>query len=218
MNSFSFKKVELIRTAYIPSQLLKDSIPQVAFIGRSNVGKSSLINHLLGRKKMAQTSGKPGKTLSVNYYRIDDCICFVDLPGYGYAKVSHSEKKRASELLDAYFSNSSLKLLCLLLDSRRGLLDIDLMMLEKIMQKTSRILTIATKIDKITFSEKKSLLFKHQKEFNLSLIPFSVKSQVFRDELLDVIFKITEVDHVFIKRSESNETRGIEEGGKGIKS
>lgn len=218
MKSFFFNKVELIRTAYTPSQLLIHSLPQVAFIGRSNVGKSSLINQLIGRKKMAQTSGKPGKTLSVNYYLLDDAVVFVDLPGYGYAKVSQSERVRAGEMLDAYFDKSRLKLLCLLLDSRRGLMDIDLEMLEKMMQKPIRILTIATKIDKLSFSEKKSLLLKHQKEFNLSLIPFTVKSQACRDELLDLIFNITEVDHVFIKRSQSNETGGTEKGSKRIKS
>ncbi len=206
MTPVSFKQVELIQTAYTPAQLLSAPIPQVAFIGRSNVGKSSLINTLLGRKNLAHTSSKPGKTLSINYFSVENSICFVDLPGYGYAKVSHSEKSRANGLLDAFFAeNSSLRLLCLLIDSRRGFSSIDLKMIEKIMTFPVRILTIATKVDKITVSEQKNLLFKHQKDFELSLIPFSVKRQVHRDKLLDLIFKLTEVDHVFIKRPKGNE-------------
>jgi len=201
MTSVTFNQVELIRTAYTPAQLLTQSIPQVAFIGRSNVGKSSLINTLLGKKNLARTSSKPGKTLSINYFAVENKICFVDLPGYGYAKVCQSEKKRSNELLDAFFTeNLSVKLLCLLIDSRRGFLDIDLEMIEKIMIFPIRILTIATKVDKISHSEQKNLLFKHQKDFDLSLIPFSVKRQAHRDKLLDVIFKLTEVDHVFVKR------------------
>ena len=115
MNSVYFNTVELIRTAYEPSQLLHTSQPQVAFIGRSNVGKSSLINHLVGRKKLAHTSVKPGKTLSINYYSVENRICFVDLPGYGYAQVSHQERERASQLLQAYLTDDlKLKLVCLL--------------------------------------------------------------------------------------------------------
>lgn len=201
MSSVSFNQVELFRTAYTPEQLLIDPLPQVAFVGRSNVGKSSLINHLMGRKKMAHTSSKPGKTLSINYYRIDNQMFFVDLPGFGYAKVSQTEKKRASELWTGYFqSNPSLKILCFLIDSRHGFTAIDLEMLEKVLTIPVQILTIATKVDKITFSKLNSLLFKHQNDFNLSLIPYSVQQQAFRDKLLDIIFKTTEVDHVFIKR------------------
>ena len=176
MNSVSFKHVELVRTAYTPEQILGGAKPQVAFIGRSNVGKSSLINTLLGRKNLARTSSKPGKTLSINYYDVDNTLCFVDLPGYGYAKVSRTEKKRAGDLLDAFMNQSpSLKLLCLLIDSRRGFSPIDLEFAEKMMRLPVSILTIATKVDKLSFSEQKNLLFTYQKDFELSLIPFSVK-------------------------------------------
>jgi GTP-binding protein len=201
MNPVFFKQVELFRTAYTPEQLLFDDLPQVAFIGRSNVGKSSLINHLMGRKKMAHTSSKPGKTLSINYYRIEERFYFVDLPGFGYAKVSQSEKKRAQELWEGFFQgNPALRALCFLIDSRHGFTAIDMEMLEKVLTSSVQILTIATKVDKISFSKQNSLLFKHQNDFNLSLIPYSVQHQAYRDKLLEIILKTTEVDHVFIKR------------------
>ena len=111
-------------SAGLPKQFPADRLPQVAFSGRSNVGKSSLINSLLGRKSLARVSGEPGKTITVNFYDIDKKLYLVDLPGYGYAKRSPEEKKRWSALTDGYFTKNpnidSLKLVCQLIDSRTG--------------------------------------------------------------------------------------------------
>ena len=90
----------------VASQLKASDLPEVAFAGKSNVGKSSLLNKLLGRKSLARVSSMPGKTVTINFFKLDNCR-FVDLPGYGYAKVSHSEKIRWAELMEAYFSSGS---------------------------------------------------------------------------------------------------------------
>ena len=114
----------LTMSAGLPKQFPGDHLPQIAFSGRSNVGKSSLINSLLNRKSLARVSGEPGKTITVNFYSIDRKLYFVDLPGYGYAKRSPEDKKRWSALTDGYFTNNpnidAVRLVCQLIDSRIG--------------------------------------------------------------------------------------------------
>lgn len=106
MGPLNLHNADLKLTAGAPAQLLKSGRPQIAFSGRSNVGKSSLVNCLLGRKKLARVSGEPGKTITVNYYDIDGRLFFVDLPGYGYAKRSFADKKRWSALTQSYFEDN----------------------------------------------------------------------------------------------------------------
>ena len=137
-------------TAYTIDQLLSNDIPQLALAGRSNVGKSSLINALAGRRKLAKVSSTPGKTRSVNYYRVSPWeLCLVDLPGYGYAKASKSEREKWARLLEKYLSDcQSLKALVLLIDSRLEPQAIDLHLLDYAKGIGLPVLPVLTKADK----------------------------------------------------------------------
>lgn len=189
----SMKKATVIGTFFSPSQLPDDSRPKILFFGRSNVGKSSLINRLLGHK-LAKTSSTPGKTMSINYYLIEyarqgaspgnDNLLFVDLPGYGYAKAAKSESERVKKLIAAFLQQvQSVRLVALLIDSRRGFLPHDLETLEQVLQKKFPVLTILTKSDKISFSEQKNLVTKLHKNFGLRAISFSIKSMAGTSEI-----------------------------------
>lgn len=179
----NIKKSELAGTFFNQSQLPRNSRPKILFFGRSNVGKSSLINALL-EHKLAKTSSTPGKTLSINYYLIDDKLLFADLPGYGFAKVSKSENTRVRQLVADFLNQvENVRLAALLIDSRRGFLQPDLDTLAQIVQKKIPILTILTKSDKISFSEQKKLNAQLKKKFGLLTISFSIKSQAGKNEI-----------------------------------
>ena len=150
MGPLNLHNADLKLTAGAPAQLLKSGRPQIAFSGRSNVGKSSLVNCLLGRKKLARVSGEPGKTITVNYYDIDSRLFFVDLPGYGYAKRSFADKKRWSALTQSYFEdNSSLAAVLQLIDIRTGVTADDADMLAWLRHYEVPHLLVATKCDKL---------------------------------------------------------------------
>ncbi len=145
-------------SAGLPKQFPGDRLPQIAFSGRSNVGKSSLINSLLNRKSLARVSGEPGKTITVNFYSIDRKLYFVDLPGYGYAKRSPEDKKRWSALTDGYFTNNpnidAVRLVCQLIDSRIGPTEDDWNMLEYLTESRMNFFVVGTKCDKLNRSER----------------------------------------------------------------
>jgi GTP-binding protein len=173
----------LAGTFFSQSQLPVDARPKVLFFGRSNVGKSSLINCILERK-LAKTSSTPGKTLSINYYLIDEKLIFADMPGYGFAKVAKSEGVRVRKLIGDFLQAvENVRLAVLLIDSRRGFLPQDLDTLEQIMQKNFPVLTILTKSDKISFSQQKSLVTQLHKNFGLHAISFSIKSTAGKNEI-----------------------------------
>ena len=131
-----------------------DELPEIAFLGRSNVGKSSLINALVGRKGLAFTSSTPGRTQTINFYRIDDAFYFVDLPGYGYARVPVEHKLAWKKLLVGYLrERGTLQLSCLILDARRGWMEWDLEMKRWLEDHGRQYLVIATKTDKVNQSE-----------------------------------------------------------------
>ncbi len=185
-------------SAGLPKQFPADRLPQVAFSGRSNVGKSSLINSLLGRKSLARVSGEPGKTITVNFYEIDKKLYLVDLPGYGYAKRSPEEKKRWSALTDGYFTKNpnidSLKLVCQLVDSRTGPTADDLDMLYYLRETGMPHLLVATKTDKLNATETGEFLAAVAGEAltkDLPLILYSAKTNRGRDELWRKIFETT---------------------------
>ncbi|MCI0515675.1 ribosome biogenesis GTP-binding protein YihA/YsxC [candidate division KSB1 bacterium] len=142
---------EYEQSAALINQLPVFSLPQIAFAGRSNVGKSSLINCLLNRKKLALTSGTPGKTRYLNFYRINAAFYFVDLPGYGFAKVSQQDRNHWQALIDAYFQHSSnLRGVLVVTDLRHALSPLDLTMIQWLIELDLPFRVIATKIDKLT--------------------------------------------------------------------
>lgn len=147
--------VSLTISAVRPNQYPKTDFPDLAFAGRSNVGKSSLINKLLNRKSLARVSGKPGKTATINFYNIDDCLNFVDLPGYGFAKVSKEEKRKWGQMIETYLhTRSTLSQVILLVDSRHKPTDDDKLMLSFIREVCDRAVVVATKFDKLKPSER----------------------------------------------------------------
>ncbi len=185
-------------SAVAPAQYPKTSFPEIAFAGRSNVGKSSLINKLLNRKSLARTSSKPGKTATINFYNIDGCLHFVDLPGYGYAQVSKEEKKRWAAMIDTYLnSREQLRCTALLLDARRSPTDDDRTMLSWIRERQSFALIFVTKCDKIA----KTKLSEHLDDIYYSLdlgdedilIPVSGETGLGIDDAWEAIRELTGV-------------------------
>ena len=153
-----FKSIELEQVAGFKSQWPSENIEEIAFVGRSNVGKSSFINAFLGRKSLAKTSSIPGKTRTINFYNIDNKFRLVDLPGYGYAKVSKKEKEKWDKLINEYLHDrENLKEIFLLVDIRHEPTDLDLQMYDWIIDSGFTGFIIATKYDKIS----KNQLQKH---------------------------------------------------------
>ena len=179
-----------VRTVFSPKELIADDDKKIAFIGRSNVGKSSLINKLLNRKNLARTSSRPGKTVSINYYLINQEFYFVDLPGYGYARIPKKESQRVKVLISRFFATvRNLKLIVLLIDSRRGFTDPDIDILSQLVDKKLKILTVLTKSDKIGTTKLVNQITNLQNKFGLSVISFSIKSNINREEILNNINK-----------------------------
>jgi GTP-binding protein len=167
-----------ICSALKAEQFPKRGLPEIAFVGRSNVGKSSLLNKLLGRKGLAKTSSKPGKTQTINFFEVEDKWYFVDLPGYGYARVAKSVKEEWSRRMMDYLRNrESLKIVALLLDARHDPTDNDLHMLELLEESEKPTLIIATKADKLKRSIRDKQLKQIRAKLELAddalLIPFS---------------------------------------------
>ncbi|MGN1345971.1 MAG: ribosome biogenesis GTP-binding protein YihA/YsxC [Eubacteriales bacterium] len=186
----NLQNVSLKISAGLPKQFPADRLPQVAFSGRSNVGKSSLINSLLGRKNLARVSGEPGKTVTLNFYDIDKKLYLVDLPGYGYARRTFEDKQRWSALTDGYFTNNrnidAVKLVCQLIDSRTGPTEDDLSMLAYLREAGLPHLLVATKTDKLNAAERNrflSLIADDEQTAGLPLILYSAKTGAGRDDL-----------------------------------
>lgn len=158
--SINLNRTSLRISAGLPRQFPTDPIPQVAFSGRSNVGKSSLVNCLLGRKALARVSSAPGKTITVNFYELDGKLFFVDLPGYGFAKRRPDEQAQWSALTDGYFTNNPnrdlVKLVVQLIDSRVGPTKDDEMMLAYLRETDLPFVVVATKADKLNATERKN--------------------------------------------------------------
>ena len=163
----------------------QDSRPQIAFAGRSNVGKSSLLNRLVGLKRLAKTSKTPGRTRLVNFFLINEKYYYVDLPGYGYAKASESEKRQWGKLVNDYLENSTdLRGVCFLLDCRREPNADDLIMIDWLQSSKIEFAIVLTKADKLS----RSNLMKKKKEiekiFKVTPIPFSSVSGIGKRELI----------------------------------
>ena len=195
------QNVDLRMTAGELRQFPSDPIPQIALCGRSNVGKSSLINTLLGRKSLARVSAAPGKTITVNFYEIDKKIFFVDLPGYGFAKRPKEDMIKWQRLTDGYFTNNpNIDRLCAvaqLVDSRIGLTPDDENMVDYLNQVNIPYFVIATKVDKLNATERRENLQAIAETDILRegtrIVPFSALKGEGRDEVLGVIASISGV-------------------------
>ena len=166
-------KAEFVTSSAKPAAFPSDRLPEVAFLGRSNVGKSSLINVLTGQKGLAFTSNTPGRTQTINFYRIDGTFYFVDLPGYGYARVPQQFVLEWKKLIEQYLQNrETLKLSCLILDARRGWMDKDLDLKRWLEYHGRQYLIVATKTDKLNQSEQEHGLRAIRQE-GVDPLPFS---------------------------------------------
>ncbi len=175
----------------VAAQLKESDLPEIAFSGKSNVGKSSLLNKILGRKSIARVSSMPGKTVTINFFKLDNCR-FVDLPGYGYAKVSHSEKLRWAELMEAYFSSGrDIRLVVQLIDMRHKPSEQDLDMIEYMNANNIPFIVALTKCDKLNRTERMNQLEMIcgilTKYGNISVVPFSALKGDGTDELRTLI-------------------------------
>lgn len=188
------QNTRFIRTAAAPKQFIKDALPQVAFAGRSNVGKSSIINCLLGRNDIARVGASPGKTANINYFLVDEKLYFVDLPGYGFAKVSKQEQERWGRLMESYF-NASGSMTCgvQLVDIRHEPMEKDRVMNNWFKETGVPYIIVANKADKISKTAAKESLETMRRELELDETPifaFSAKTGQGRQEVLSAILTL----------------------------
>lgn len=192
----NFNKAEFVLSAASEPQFPKDGLPEIAFAGKSNVGKSSVINRVLQRKNFARVGEAPGKTTNVNYFRIDGKCYFVDLPGYGYAKVSQAEKDRWGKLMESYFAAERISLGVLIVDARHAPTNNDINMAQLFLQLDSPFVVVANKMDKLKKSEIVPNLQRIREDLELpeecQLIPFSAEKGEGRDDLVRTILAVAE--------------------------
>ena len=198
--AINIQNVTLKISAGEPRQILGDPTPQIAFSGRSNVGKSSLINSLLGRKSLARVSSAPGKTVTINFYDVDKKLYLVDLPGYGFAKRSPEDMRKFSALTDGYFTSNKnidrLKLIIQLVDSRIGPTRDDEMMLGFLGELGIPFCVVATKVDKLNATERKNnvaAIAAHPLIEGVKVIPFSSLKKEGKDELWKTVLSYTKI-------------------------
>ena len=184
----NFQNVEFLISAAAPKDFPKNRLPEIAFAGKSNVGKSSVINRLLQRKNFARVGDKPGKTIHVNYFLIDRKCYLVDLPGYGFAKVSQSEKERWGKLMEDYFAAGRIDLGVLIVDYRHPPTNNDITMANWFLESGCPFVVVANKMDKLKKSELAPNLEIIRRDLNLPedcpVIPFSAEKGDGRDVLV----------------------------------
>lgn len=189
----NLQKVEFVRSAARPADFFRDGLPQIAFAGKSNVGKSSVINCLLQRKNFARVGESPGKTIHVNYFRVDEKAYFVDLPGYGYAKVSQSEKERWGKLMENYFAEADISLGILIVDARHNPTMNDCTMADWFKASGCPFVVVANKLDKLRKSDIQPNLDQIRQDLELPedcpVIPFSAEKRTGREDLLRCILR-----------------------------
>ncbi len=191
------KNVELETVCGITSKLPENDMPEIAFAGKSNVGKSSLINGLVNRKALARTSSQPGKTQTINFYNVNKELYFVDLPGYGYAKVSMKEKEKWGVMIENYLHKSEqLRAVFLLIDIRHEPSANDVNMYQWVLANGFEPIIIATKLDKIKRSQvqKNIKIIKQKLQVvpGTVVLPFSAQTKQGKEEILDLIEQITQ--------------------------
>ena len=190
--AINFNKADFILSATVPSQFLHDGLPQIAFAGRSNVGKSSVINRVVNRRNFARVGASPGKTTQINYFKIDGRLYLVDLPGYGYAKVSKAERDRWGRLMENYFQSAGLiDLGVLIVDARHKPTADDVTMREWFRQSGCPMVVVANKLDKLKKSEIEPNLARIRETLDLgaeeTLVPFSAEKGEGKDALITAI-------------------------------
>lgn len=187
----NFNNVEFLTSAASTKGLPAREYPEIAFAGKSNVGKSSVINRILQRKNFARVGEKPGKTIHVNYFLIDKACYFVDLPGYGYAKVSQAEKDRWGRLVEDYFAADRIDLGVFIVDARHAPTNNDITMARFFIESGYPFVVVANKLDKLKKSEIESNLKTIREDLELPedcpVIPFSAEKGTGRDELVKLI-------------------------------
>ena len=192
----NFQKVEFLISAANPKDFPKNRLPEIAFAGKSNVGKSSVINRLLQRKNFARVGEKPGRTIHVNYFTVDSKCYLVDLPGYGYAKVSQSEKERWGKLMEDYFAANRIDLGVMIVDARHAPTNNDITMASWFIQSGCPFVVIANKLDKLKKSEIEPNLQTIREDLELPegtiVIPFSAEKGTGRDELVKLVVAAVE--------------------------
>ena len=194
MAALNVNKAEFVKSAVTPAQFINSSIPGVVFAGKSNVGKSSVINRMLNRKNFARVGSEPGKTIHVNYFLIDGKIYFIDLPGYGYAKVSQSERERWGKLMEDFCASGLFRLGVMIVDARHKPTADDVTMAEWFKGSGCPFVIVANKLDKLKKSEIEPNLALIRKTLELDvdvhIIPFSAEKGQGRDELMSEITKL----------------------------
>ena len=192
IDTMNVNKVEFIKSAATAKDLIDDNFPQIVFSGKSNVGKSSVINRLTGRKSLARVSSSPGKTIHVNYFQIDGKVYFVDLPGYGYAKVAKTEQARWSKLMEEFFLQPDhITLGVMIVDARHKPTADDIIMAHWFKESGCEMVIVANKIDKVKKSEadRNMLLIRNTLELKekTKIIEFSAEKGTNRNLLLSEI-------------------------------
>lgn len=185
--------VEFFISAARKTDFPKERLPEIAFAGKSNVGKSSVINRLLNRKNFARVGEKPGKTIHVNYFTVDKVCYFVDLPGYGYAKVSQAEKDRWGKLMEEYFAADRINLGVMIVDCRHAPTNNDITMARWFLDSGCPFVVVANKLDKVKKSQIEGNLKVIREDLELPddcpVIPFSAEKGDGKDELLRMILQ-----------------------------
>ena len=187
----NFNNIEFLTSAAAPKGFPQRRFTEIAFAGKSNVGKSSVINRILNRKNFARVGEKPGKTIHVNYFVVDEKCYFVDLPGYGYAKVSQAERERWSKLMEDYFASDRIDLGIFVVDARHAPTNNDITMAKWFLQSGCPFVVVANKLDKVKKSQIEGNLKTIREDLELPescpLIPFSAEKGTGKDELVKYI-------------------------------
>ena len=188
------KNPEFKISAVNPKQYPDDGLPQVVLVGKSNVGKSSFINSMINRKRLARTSSEPGKTRQINFYKMDDIFYFVDLPGYGYSKMSKAEQVRVGGFIEEYLKKfKNIALIVFLIDIRHSPTENDRLMYQYVINSNSPCIIIANKADKIAVTKVDSYVEKLQSELNplkdFTFLPYSSERKIYSEKVWEEIEK-----------------------------
>ncbi len=179
-------------SAVSPKQYPKQGLPEIVLVGKSNVGKSSFVNTMINRKKLARTSSEPGKTRQINFYNIDETFYFVDLPGYGYSKMSKREQEQVGKFIEEYlFNREEIALIIFLVDIRHKPTDNDKLMYNYIISSGLPFIILANKADKIAITKVDSAVSDLQKAINpigdITTLPFSSERKIYKDDVWNII-------------------------------